>query len=154
MPICKKNSKICQLPSNAAIRCTKKQRAATCSYSCFMLPKLTLQVGVLFRNLCLAKRDINVASNGTETQSVLQAAVKNILWVLFFYLSLSKILITIRTMKELLENLNQLFAELSNNAALQIEKGNKTAGTRARKASLAMEKALKEFRKQSVSASK
>ena len=39
-------------------------------------------------------------------------------------------------------------------AQSQIEKGNKAAGTRARKASLDLEKALKEFRKQSLEASK
>ena len=57
-------------------------------------------------------------------------------------------------MKELVENLNQLFAEFSKDAALQVENGNKAAGTRARKSSLAIEKALKEFRKQSIEASK
>ena len=39
-------------------------------------------------------------------------------------------------------------------AQSQIEKGNKAAGTRARKASLDLEKALKEFRKKSLEASK
>ena len=39
-------------------------------------------------------------------------------------------------------------------AALQAEKGNKAAGTRARKASLELEKVLKEFRKVSLEASK
>ena len=39
-------------------------------------------------------------------------------------------------------------------AQSQIEKGNKAAGTRARKSSLELEKALKEFRKQSLEASK
>lgn len=57
-------------------------------------------------------------------------------------------------MKELVENLNQLFAEFTKDAALQVENGNKAAGTRARKSSLAIEKALKEFRKVSVEASK
>jgi len=37
---------------------------------------------------------------------------------------------------------------------LQIEKGNKAAGTRARKSSLDLEKLLKEFRKVSLEASK
>ena len=36
----------------------------------------------------------------------------------------------------------------------QIENGNKAAGTRARKASLEIEKAMKEFRKASLEASK
>ena len=39
-------------------------------------------------------------------------------------------------------------------AALQAEKGNKAAGTRARKASLELEKVLKEFRKVSLEAAK
>jgi hypothetical protein len=39
-------------------------------------------------------------------------------------------------------------------AQSQIEKGNKAAGVRARKASLELEKALKEFRKQSLEAAK
>ncbi|MDE6826911.1 MAG: hypothetical protein K2J18_09140, partial [Paramuribaculum sp.] len=39
-------------------------------------------------------------------------------------------------------------------AALQAEKGNTPAGTRARTASLALEKLMKEFRKVSLEASK
>ena len=39
-------------------------------------------------------------------------------------------------------------------AAAQAEKGNKAAGTRARKASLELEKVLKEFRKVSLEDSK
>ena len=57
-------------------------------------------------------------------------------------------------MKQSLENLNNLFAEFSKDAALQVENGNKAAGTRARKTSLAIEKALKDFRKTSIEASK
>lgn len=57
-------------------------------------------------------------------------------------------------MKELLGNLNELFTEFATDSTLQVENGNKAAGTRARKASLAIEKALKEFRKVSVAASK
>ena len=57
-------------------------------------------------------------------------------------------------MKNLVENLNQLFADFTKDAALQVENGNKAAGTRARKSSLAIEKALKEFRKVSVEESK
>ncbi|ASO06876.1 histone H1-like protein Hc1 [Arenibacter algicola] len=37
---------------------------------------------------------------------------------------------------------------------MQLEKGNKAAGTRARKSTLALEKLLKEFRKASLEASK
>jgi hypothetical protein len=57
-------------------------------------------------------------------------------------------------MNELVANLNRLFAGFSQDAELQVEKGNKAAGTRARKTSLAIEKALKEFRKVSIEASK
>ncbi|NDV97470.1 histone H1 [Dysgonomonas sp. 521] len=53
-------------------------------------------------------------------------------------------------MKNLVENLNQLFADFTKDAASQVENGNKAAGTRARKTSLAIEKALKEFRKVSI----
>ena len=47
-----------------------------------------------------------------------------------------------------------LIAVFTENAALQVEKGNKAAGARARKASLELEKAMKEFRKVSIAASK
>lgn len=57
-------------------------------------------------------------------------------------------------MKNLVENLNQLFADFSKDAASQLESGNKAAGTRARKTSLAIEKALKEFRKVSIGEAK
>jgi hypothetical protein len=57
-------------------------------------------------------------------------------------------------MKELVANLNQLFADFSKDSAAQLESGNKAAGARARKASLAIEKALKEFRKVSIDAAK
>lgn len=49
-------------------------------------------------------------------------------------------------MKNLTKNLFQLFADFTKDASLQVENGNKAAGTRARKTSLAIEKALKEFR--------
>jgi len=57
-------------------------------------------------------------------------------------------------MKDLVEKLNGLFAEFSKDAALQVENGNKAAGQRARKASLDIEKALKQFRKDSIEAGK
>lgn len=57
-------------------------------------------------------------------------------------------------MKELVEKINALAATVVENAAAQTEKGNKAAGARARKASLELEKALKEFRKVSVEAGK
>lgn len=57
-------------------------------------------------------------------------------------------------MKQLLEEINQLYADFSKDASEQAEKGNKAAGTRARKASLGIEKAMKQFRKDSLEASK
>lgn len=57
-------------------------------------------------------------------------------------------------MKALVEKIQGQIAEFSENAALQVEKGNKAAGARARKASLELEKLLKEFRKVSIEASK
>ncbi len=57
-------------------------------------------------------------------------------------------------MKNLVENINNLIADFQKDAALQAENGNKAAGTRARKTSLAIEKALKEFRKASIEAAK
>ena len=57
-------------------------------------------------------------------------------------------------MKNLLEQLNAEFEAFNSDAQLQIEKENKSAGTRARKSSLALEKLLKEFRKLSLEESK
>lgn len=57
-------------------------------------------------------------------------------------------------MKNLVETLKENFEAFAKDAAAQIENGNKAAGTRARKVSLDIEKALKEFRKKSVEASK
>ena len=57
-------------------------------------------------------------------------------------------------MNELAEKIDELYVAFKMDAAAQIEKGNKTAGTRARKASLEIEKLLKEFRKASLEASK
>ena len=57
-------------------------------------------------------------------------------------------------MNKLVEKLDQLFAEFSKDAALQVENGNKAAGARARKTSLEIEKLTKEFRKKSIEASK
>jgi len=57
-------------------------------------------------------------------------------------------------MKNLVANLNQLIADFQKDAVAQVENGNKAAGARARKASLAIEKALKEFRKASIDAAK
>ena len=57
-------------------------------------------------------------------------------------------------MKELVAKINEAFEAFVKDAALQVEKGNKAAGTRARKASLELEKLMKEFRKVSVEAAK
>ena len=57
-------------------------------------------------------------------------------------------------MKELIEKIQQAYDTFSAEAALHAEKGVKAAGTRARKASLEVEKLMKEFRKVSVEAAK
>lgn len=57
-------------------------------------------------------------------------------------------------MNELVEKIDELYVAFKMDAVAQVEKGNKTAGTRARKASLEIEKLLKEFRKASLEASK
>jgi len=57
-------------------------------------------------------------------------------------------------MNELIKKINTSFEALIADAELQAEKGNKAAGTRARKSSLELEKLLKEFRKASLEASK
>ena len=57
-------------------------------------------------------------------------------------------------MKELVEKISVLYADFLKDANAQIENGNKAAGMRARKASLELEKAMKEFRKASLEASK
>ena len=57
-------------------------------------------------------------------------------------------------MNELVAKINEAVEALSKDAELQVEKGNKAAGTRARKASLELEKLMKEFRKESLAYSK
>ena len=57
-------------------------------------------------------------------------------------------------MNELIAKIKELNEALLTDATAQAEKGNKAAGTRARKASLELEKILKEFRKVSLEASK
>lgn len=57
-------------------------------------------------------------------------------------------------MKELLEKIESEMTVFAKDAAAQIESGNKAAGTRARKASLEIEKKMKEFRKASLEESK
>lgn len=57
-------------------------------------------------------------------------------------------------MKKLVPQIKEQIAIFETNATLQLEKGNKAAGTRARKAALELSKLLKEFRKTSVSEAK
>ena len=57
-------------------------------------------------------------------------------------------------MNELIDQVKELSAALIADAELQAAKGNKAAGTRARKASLDLEKVLKAFRKVSLEESK
>ncbi len=57
-------------------------------------------------------------------------------------------------MESLLQSIQEAYAAFSTDAALQNEKNNKAAGTRARKASLELEKLMKEFRKVSLEQSK
>ena len=57
-------------------------------------------------------------------------------------------------MKELVEKIQEVYVAFEADANAQVEKGNKAAGTRARKASLELEKMMKSFRKVSLEASK
>lgn len=57
-------------------------------------------------------------------------------------------------MKELIEKINAEMAAFAKDAEAQLVKGNKTAGTRARKSALEIGKMMKEFRKVSIEASK
>lgn len=57
-------------------------------------------------------------------------------------------------MKELVAQINAEIADFQKNATAQVEKGNKAAGTRARKNALNLCKLLKDFRKASVEAAK
>ena len=58
------------------------------------------------------------------------------------------------TMKELVNQIKAEYEVFAKNADAQVEKGNKAAGARARKAALNLMKAMKEFRKVSVEATK
>ena len=57
-------------------------------------------------------------------------------------------------MKELIAKIEEAYAAFMVDATAQAEKGNKAAGTRARKMSLELEKAMKAFRKASIEAAK
>ena len=59
-----------------------------------------------------------------------------------------------KAMKELVAKINAEYEVFAANAAAQVEKGNKAAGTRARKSALEISKLMKEFRKVSVEAAK
>ena len=57
-------------------------------------------------------------------------------------------------MKALVDQIKAEYAVFEKNAEAQVEKGNKAAGARARKAALNLMKAMKEVRKVSVEATK
>lgn len=59
-----------------------------------------------------------------------------------------------KTMEKLVSEILAKMEVFKTDAALQVEKGNKAAGTRARKVSLEIEKLMKQFRKDSVEAAK
>lgn len=72
----------------------------------------------------------------------------------FCYLCASLTILIEIVMKELIEKIQETYAAFAADAAAQAEKGNKAAGTRARKAALELTKLLKEFRKVSVEEAK
>ena len=57
-------------------------------------------------------------------------------------------------MKELVEQIKAEYEVFEKDAEAQVEKGNKAAGARARKAALNLMKLMKDFRKESVEAAK
>lgn len=57
-------------------------------------------------------------------------------------------------MKEIIDEIKAQYEAFIKDAEAQLNSGNKAAGTRARKASLAIEKATKEFRKASLEEAK
>ena len=57
-------------------------------------------------------------------------------------------------MKALVDQIKAEYEVFEKNSEAQVEKGNKAAGARARKAALNLMKAMKEFRKVSVEATK
>lgn len=63
-------------------------------------------------------------------------------------------LLNSNTMKELVDQIKAEYEVFVKNADAQVEKGNKAAGARARKAALNLMKAMKEFRKASNEAAK
>ncbi|HJH58574.1 MAG TPA: histone H1 [Bacteroidetes bacterium] len=57
-------------------------------------------------------------------------------------------------MENLLKEIQEKLDAFVKDAEAQVEKGNKAAGTRARKTSLELTKLFKEFRKQSIDSAK
>ena len=57
-------------------------------------------------------------------------------------------------MEKLLQEIKTQLEDIEKNAEAQVEKGNKAAGTRARKATLELTKLFKEFRKKSIESAK
>ncbi|NLD21878.1 MAG: histone H1 [Bacteroidales bacterium] len=57
-------------------------------------------------------------------------------------------------MDKLFDQIKAEIAEFTKNAEAQLEKGNKAAGTRARKNALNIAKMMKDFRKESLEAAK
>ena len=57
-------------------------------------------------------------------------------------------------MKALVDQIKAEYEAFALNAEAQVEKGNKAAGARARKAALNLMKLMKDFRKESVEATK
>jgi len=57
-------------------------------------------------------------------------------------------------MEKLVKEINEKLEAFKVDSAAQLEKGNKAAGTRARKVSLELDKLFKEFRKVSIEAGK
>ncbi len=60
----------------------------------------------------------------------------------------------IHLMKDLINKIEAEFEAFQKDSNAQLESGNKAAGTRARKSSLELTKLFKEFRKESLEASK
>lgn len=57
-------------------------------------------------------------------------------------------------MEELYEKITAAMTELAESMTQNVCKGNKTAGVRARRQSLALEKLFKQYRKESIEAAK
>jgi hypothetical protein len=57
-------------------------------------------------------------------------------------------------MENLVKQIEEAYGSFLTDATAQLTKGNKAAGTRARKVSLELEKLLKEFRKVSIETAK